>query len=254
MSDGLSGRVALVTDGWYGSGAAITGSLLADGATVAVGFSKPDPGLEEFAALHENDRLTLHRGSLGVADDCHRGVREVVQRHGRLDVLVVMANYKASGILSTRRTVSRLTEREWRRTLDIHVSGAFYLAQAALEHMVAAGFGRIVFVVSPAGIGDGQTHHSTVRGALRELTRELAREVAGRGVTVNRVQTGLIDDELLSGLPEGVVDQACAKIPVGRLGERSEVARVVTFLAHPDSGYLTGQSLAVDGGLTLESI
>src|ERR1700704_2087609 len=90
-------------------------------------------------------------------------------------------------------------------------------------------------------------------GGLRELTRELAREVAGRGVTVNRVQTGLIDDELLSGLPEGVIDQACSKIPVGRLGEAQEVSRVVGFLVHPDSGYLTGQSLAVDGGLTLES-
>lgn len=254
MGEGLGGRVGFVTDGWYGTGAVITEGLLADGATVGVGFSKPDSALDEFAALHANDRLTLHRGSLGVAEDCHRAVRDVVDRHGRLDVLVAMVNYKASGFLSTRRPLARLSEREWRRTLDVHLSGAFYLAQAACEHMVAVGFGRIVFVAGPAGIGDGHSHHATVRGGLRELTRELARAVAGSGVTVNRVQAGMVDDEMLRELPAGVVEQACSKIPVGRLGERSEVARVVNFLAHPDSGYLTGQLLAVDGGLTMESI
>jgi acetoacetyl-CoA reductase/3-oxoacyl-[acyl-carrier protein] reductase len=253
MGDGLSGRVALVTDGWYGTGAAVVEGLLADGATVAVGFSKPDPGLDEFAALHVDDPLTLHRGTLGVAEDCHRAVQDVVDRHGRLDVLVAMVNYTASGFLSTRRSLSRMTEREWRRTLDVHLSGAFYLAQAAIEHMVPAGFGRIVFVMGPAGVGDGHSHHATVRGALRELTRELARDVAGHGVTVNRVQAGMVDDELLRELPDGVVEQACSKIPVGRLADRAEVARAVSFLAHPDSGYLTGQTLAVDGGLTLES-
>lgn len=254
MGEGLSGRVGFVTDGWYGTGAVITESLLADGVTVGVGFNKPDPGLDEFAAAHVDDSLTLHRGSLGVAEDCHRAVQDVVDRHGHLDVLVAMVNYKESGFLSARRSLRRLTEREWRRTLDVHLSGAFYLAQAAMEHMVAAGFGRIVFVMGPAGVGDGHSHHATVRGAMRDLTRELAREVAGRGVTVNRVQAGMVDDELLGELPEGVVEQACAKIPVGRLGDRAEVARVVGFLAHPDSGYLTGQSLAVDGGLTMESI
>ncbi|HTK65015.1 MAG TPA: SDR family oxidoreductase [Pseudonocardia sp.] len=252
MGEGLAGRVAFVTDGWYGTGAAVVEGLLADGATVGVGFSRPDPGLDEFAALHLDDPLTLHRGSLGVAEDCHRAVQDVVDRHGRIDVLVAMVNYKASGFLSARRPLGRLTEREWRRTLDVHLSGAFYLAQAAIEHMTAAGFGRILFVMGPAGVGDGHSHHATVRGALRDLTRELAREVAGSGVTVNRVQAGMVDDELLRELPEGVVEQACSKIPVGRLAQRAEVARVVGFLAHPDSGYLTGQSLAVDGGLTME--
>jgi len=252
VGEGLAGRVAFVTDGWYGTGAAVVEGLLADGATVGVGFSRPDPGLDEFAALHLDDPLTLHRGSLGVAEDCHRAVQDVVDRHGRIDVLVAMVNYKASGFLSARRPLGRLTEREWRRTLDVHLSGAFYLAQAAIEHMTAAGFGRILFVMGPAGVGDGHSHHATVRGALRDLTRELAREVAGSGVTVNRVQAGMVDDELLRELPEGVVEQACSKIPVGRLAQRAEVARVVGFLAHPDSGYLTGQSLAVDGGLTME--
>jgi NAD(P)-dependent dehydrogenase (short-subunit alcohol dehydrogenase family) len=173
----MAGRVAFVTDGWYRTGSAIADYLLADGATVAPGFTKPDPALVEFAAAHTNDSLTLHRGSMGVAEDCHRAVQDVIDRHGRLDVLVA-----------------------------------------------------------------------------RELTRELAREVAGAGVTVNRVQAGLVDEELLSELPAGVAVRAFSKIPVRRFGERAEVARAVGFLAHPDSGYLTGQSLAVDGGLTLESI
>jgi NAD(P)-dependent dehydrogenase (short-subunit alcohol dehydrogenase family) len=125
VGEGLAGRVGFVTDGWFGVGSAVTEGLLTEGATVGVGFSKPDPGVDEFATRHVDERVTLHQGSLGVAEDCHRAVREVVDRHGRLDVLVAMVNYKASGILSTRRSLARLTDREWRHTLDVHLSGAF---------------------------------------------------------------------------------------------------------------------------------
>jgi len=248
----LSGQVAFVTDGWHGVGHAITRTLLADGVTVGVGYSKPDPVVDEFVEAHLEDRVSLHQGSIALAEDCYDAIGEVVRRHGRLDILVAMLNYRASGILSMRRPLTRVPEPEWRRTLDAHLSGAFHLAQAALGHMVPARYGRIVFVLGTAGVGDGQGHHATVRGGLRELTRELARETAGSGITVNRVQTGLVRDELLDGLPKAVVNQAVEKIPARRLGQAEEVGRVVSFLAHPDSGYLTGQHLAVDGGLTLD--
>jgi acetoacetyl-CoA reductase/3-oxoacyl-[acyl-carrier protein] reductase len=250
----VPGRVAFVTDGWYGVGLGITRGFLDEGVTVGVGYSRPDPEVDDFLKQHPADRLSLHQGSLAVADDCQRAIAEVVEMYGRLDTLVVLLNFKAAGILSVRRALTKVPDRDWKRTVDVHLSGAFYLSQASLEHMIPAGFGRIVFVIGPAGVGDGHGQHATVRGALGALTRELAREVAGRGVTVNRVQVGLVDDEMLADLPDGAVEQAAARIPVRRLGDVRDVSRAVSFLAHPDSGYLTGQVLAVDGGMTLDTI
>jgi NAD(P)-dependent dehydrogenase (short-subunit alcohol dehydrogenase family) len=254
MGEPMAGRVALVTDGWHGIGLGITESFLRDGVTVAVGYNQPDPAVDDFLKRHASERLSLHQGSLAIAEDCQQAVEDVIDLYGRLDVLVVLLNYRPAGALSVRRALTRVPDRHWRRTIDIHLSGAFYVSQAALEHMVPAGFGRIIFVIGSAGVGDGHGDHATVRGALSTLTRELAREVAAHGVTVNRVQTGLIDDEVLSGLPAGAVDQATARIPVRRLGDPGEVSRAVNFLAHPDAGYLTGQLLAVDGGMTLDTI
>lgn len=250
----LSGRVAFVTDGWHGLGLGITEGFLEEGVTVGVGYSRSDGEVDRFLKQRAAERLSLHKGSLAIADDCHRSIADVVDLYGRLDTLVVLLNFRAAGFLSTRRVLSKLPDREWRRTVDIHLSGAFYLTQAALEHMVPAGFGRIVFVIGAAGVGDGHGQHATVRGALRALTRELAREVAMHGVTVNRVQTGMVEDELWSSVPAGAVEQATARIPMRRFGDPRDVSRAVSFLAHPDSGYLTGQVLAVDGGMTLDTI
>lgn len=254
MDQALDGRVAFVTDGWYGLGASITDSLLSRGAAVAVGYHRDDPELAEFMERHRDEPVSKHQGSLGVAVECRRAVGEVVRQHGRIDILVALLNFKSSGILSTRRSLSRLTDGEWQRAFNVHLSGGFHIAQAALDHMIAAKFGRIIFVLGMAGVGDGQGHHATIRGSLRTLTRELARDVAGSGITVNRVSTGLINDELLAGLPEETLEQAFSRVPVGRLAEPSEVTRVIEFLADPESGYLTGQLISVDGGLTIDVI
>jgi NAD(P)-dependent dehydrogenase (short-subunit alcohol dehydrogenase family) len=253
MSQQWSDQVAFVTDGWEGLGARITDSLLGHGVSVGAGFHRPDPALDEFVAAHADAAVSFHQGSMAVAEDCQRVVDELVERRGRLDILISLLNFNPAGIISTRRNLRRLPDREWQRTVEVNLSGAFYLTQAALGHMVRARYGRVVFVLGASGVGDRQGHYATIREGLRSLTRELAREVAGRGVTVNRVSTGAVDHPMLETLPEEALTQAVQRIPVRRLGDLQEIVSAVEFLAHPDSGYLTGQVLAVDGGLTLDS-
>lgn len=249
MDRTLDGRTAFVTAGWQGVGAAITEELLALGARVGVGYRRKDAELDEFEADHADDPVSVHRGALSDPADCRRTVDEFVELRGRLDVLVALLNFRQEGLLSIRRTLPQLTDGEWDRALSAHLSSGFYIAQAALTHMLQAGAGRIVFVLGPSGLGDAQGHYGSIRAALRAFTRRLAVDVAGAGVTVNQVTTGLVNDELLAELPEDALQAAVRRIPVGRPAEAVEVARVVSFLASPDSGYLTGQVIEVDGGL-----
>lgn len=253
VSGQWSGQVAFVTDGWEGLGARVTDSLLARGVIVGVGHHRHDPALDEFIADRKDAAVSFHQGSLEVAEDCQRVIDELVADQGRLDILVSLLNFNPAGIISTRRDLRRLPDREWRRTLEINLSGTFYLAQAALRHMIQAGYGRVVFVLGTTGVGDGQGHYGTIRDSLAELTRELAREVAAAGITVNRVSTGAVNHPVLDALPEDALSQAIERIPARRLGELAEIVRAIEFLAHPDSDYLTGQVLSVDGGLSLDS-
>jgi acetoacetyl-CoA reductase/3-oxoacyl-[acyl-carrier protein] reductase len=259
--DKLLGRVAFVTGGTRGIGAAICRSLAAQGAEVAAGYSGNEEAAEAFrrdvGGAFPDSRATVHRGDIGVADDCRRTVAEVIERHGRLDILVNNAGVTAD------RTVLNMVDDEWRRVVDVNLSGAFYLSQAALAHMLERGSGRIVMVSSVIGEtgGIGQANYAAAKSGLFGLTKTLAREAAmqlqrsgnadGTGVTVNAVTPGYIATEMLSTVPPKVLDRLRAAIPLGRLGEPEEVARVVHFLAADASSYITGQVWGVNGGLDM---
>src|ERR687898_3382722 len=175
-------------------------------------------------------RLTTHRGDIGSAEDCRRTVAEVIEQHGRLDILVNNAGITAD------RSVLKMTDDDWRRVIDVNLSGAFYLSQAALRHMLERGSGRIVMISSVIGEmgGIGQSNYSSAKAGLLGLTKTLAREAAhhvqraghtdGIGVTVNAVTPGYTATEMLESVPEKVLEGLRSKIPVGRLGEPDEVA------------------------------
>ncbi|SFL54859.1 3-oxoacyl-ACP reductase family protein [Geodermatophilus ruber] len=257
----LLGRVAFVTGGTRGIGAAICRSLASQGADVAAGYSgnteRAQLFAQEFAAAHPESHMSVHRGDIGSPEDCRRTVQEVIDRHGRLDILVNNAGITAD------RTVLKMADEDWRRVLDVNLSGAFYLSQAALRHMLERGSGRIVMISSVIGEtgGIGQVNYASAKSGLFGLTKTLAREAAmqiqrsgntnGIGVTVNAVTPGYIATEMLETVPEKVLDGLRAKIPVGRLGEPAEIARVVHFLAADASAYITGQIWAVNGGLDM---
>ena len=257
----LLGRAAFVTGGTRGIGAAICLSLAAQGADVAAGYSGNEQAAEQFAndfaASFPDRKLTVHRGDISSADDCRRCVAEVVKQHGRLDILVNNAGITAD------RSVLKMSDDDWRRVIDVNLSGAFYLSQAALIHMLERGSGRIIMISSVIGeMGNiGQVNYASSKAGLFGLTKTLAREAAmqlqragkddGIGVTVNTVTPGFIETEMLSSVPQKVLDGIRARVPLGRLGQPEEIARVVHFLAADASSYITGQVWGVNGGLDM---
>ena len=261
VGEKLMGRVAFVTGGTRGIGAAICRSLASQGAEVAAGYSGNEQAAEAFSARVSADfpdcHATVHRGDIGSADDCRRTVQEVIDRHGRLDILVNNAGVTAD------RTVLKMADEDWRRVIDVNLSGAFYLSQAALRHMLERGSGRIVMISSVIGEtgGIGQANYASAKSGLLGLTKTLAREAAmqlqrsgntdGIGITVNAGTPGYLATEMLATIPEKVLDGLRAKIPLGRLGQPEEIARVVHFLAADASSYITGQIWGVNGGLDM---
>lgn len=246
MSGRLDGQVALVTGGSRGIGLAIVRHLLAQGATVAAGYSR-----DETSALALGDeyagRVSIHQGNIGVFDDCQRVVAEVTDRHDKIDILVNNAGITAD------RTVRKMAADEWDRVIRVNLSGAFYLSQAVLNPMLERGYGRIVNISSVIGeTGNiGQANYSAAKAGLFGLTKTLALETARRGITVNCVAPGFIATEMVMAVPEDALSKVVALIPCGRLGEPEEVARVVDFLVDPASGYITGSVVDVNGGLNM---
>ena len=254
----LKDRVALVTGGTRGIGAAICRSLINQHATVAAGYSRNKEKAEAFKEELEQIGVnaSLHQGNVASAEDCERVVHEVIEQHGRLDILINNAGITAD------HSILKMTQDDWYKVLAVNLSGAFFMSKAALEHMLERGSGRIVNISSIVGqIGNiGQTNYAASKSGMFGLTTSLAREAAfslqrsgkadpnGLGVTVNAVAPGFIETEMLDTIPEKVLDRIKAQIPLGRLGRPEEVARVVHFLAADASSYITGQVWAVNGG------
>ena len=258
----LRGRVALVTGGTRGIGAAICTSLASQGATIAAGFSGDVARAEEYAAefrsRFEGSDISVHQGNIAVPDDCRRVVGEVLDRYQRLDILVNNAG------ITLDRTVLKMTDEDWQKVIAVNLSGTFFMSQAALKHMLERGSGRIINLSSIVGeVGNiGQTNYAASKSGLLGLTKSMALEVAfllkraGKldvdpGLTVNVVSPGVIATEMVQAIPDKIRDNLYDAIPVSRFGEPEEVARVVHFLAADASSYITGQVWGVNGGLDM---
>jgi NAD(P)-dependent dehydrogenase (short-subunit alcohol dehydrogenase family) len=260
---GVQGRVALVTGGTRGIGAAIGRQLASEGAHVAAGYWHGREGAEKFLAAMTADfpgqHITVHEGNIGQGDDCRRVLREAIDQHGGVDILVNNAG------ITIDRTVAKMTDDDWQKVIAVNLSGAFFMAQAAVEHMIERGTGRIINVSSVIGeTGSiGQVNYAASKSGLFGLTKSLAREAIfqlvraerpvgdGIGLTVNAVTPGFVATDMLATIPDKVLARIRSQIPVGRLGAPEEIARVVAFLAADASAYITGQIWAVNGGLDM---
>jgi NAD(P)-dependent dehydrogenase (short-subunit alcohol dehydrogenase family) len=257
-SDELTGRVVVVTGGTRGIGAAITRRLAARGAAVAAAYGANRERAEQVQGelARAGKAISIHQGDVASAEDCQRIASEVIDQHGRIDVLVNNAG------ITSDRLVAKMTEADWRKVVDTNLSGPFFMSQAVLGPMVEQGSGRIVNVSSIIGqTGNiGQANYAASKSGLFGLTMSLAREAAfalkragklnrGPGITVNAVAPGFIETEMLETVPEKVLDGIRAQVPIERLGTPDEVASVVEFLATDAASYVNGQVWAVNGGM-----
>ncbi len=245
----FEGRVALVTGGTRGIGAAITKMLADNGASVAAGYSKGKESAEKFKGEMEakGAKISAHQGRVDEVDDCNRVVKEVMDRFGRIDYLVNNAG------ITIDKTVRKMTPDDWRHVIDVNLSGAFNMTKAVLEHMIERGSGRIINISSVIGeTGNiGQANYAASKAGLFGFTKSLALEMAQRGITVNTVAPGFIETEMVAAIPAAALEKVVEKIPQRRLGQPNEVARVVRFLLEDDASYITGAVFHVNGGLDM---
>ncbi|GGG48580.1 beta-ketoacyl-ACP reductase [Kocuria dechangensis] len=258
----LDGRVALVTGGTRGIGAAICRSFASQGAVVAAGYSGNDEAAQEFLGelreTYPDGTFSVHKGNVGQPEDCRRVVAEVLEQHGRLDILVNNAG------ITLDKTFLKMTDDEWHKVIDVNLSGAFFMSQAALRHMLERGTGRVVNVSSIVGeIGNiGQTNYAASKAGLFGMSKSLAREVsfllkrsgkldAGVGLTINTVSPGVVDTEMVQAIPEAIRNNLYDQIPAHRFADPEEIARAVHFLAADESSFITGQVLSVNGGMDM---
>src|SRR2546427_8767206 len=241
----LANHVALVTGGSRGIGAAIAKRLAAEGASVAVTYAKDASAASAVvnAIEREGGKAIAIRADAANVEAVKGAVERTVATFGRLDVLVNNAG------TAIPKTFEETTLQEMDRVIDINVRGALAATQAALKHMKSGG--RIIMIGSAVGervVVPGLVAYSATKGALKMFTQGLSREVGSRGITVNNIQPGPIDTDLNPAAGDWAVPQKAATA-LDRYGHVEEVAALVAFVAGPESSYITGANLTVDGGM-----
>jgi len=248
----MSERVALVTGGIGGLGTEICKHLARSGRTVvACDLASREDRVAEFRSETAEfaDCIFFEPINVGDFEACAEAVGTVEAKYGPIDVLV-----NAAGI-TRDTTLRKMSPQQWIDVLRINLDGVFNMCRNVVEGMSERGFGRIVNISSVNGqTGQfGQTNYSAAKAGMHGFTMALAREVARKGVTVNSVSPGYCRTPMVAAIAENVRSQIIAGIPVGRLGEPSEIARVVDFLAADESGFITGANIPVNGGYFMDS-
>ena len=243
----LSDRVALVTGAGRGLGKAMAVALAESGATVAlvdIDQEVLDGAVSEIAAAGGKAKAFV----CNVADSeaVNATVKSVVADLGGLDILVNNAGITRDNLML------RMKDDQWTSVIDINLSGTFYFARAAARAIMKSPAGRIINIASISGqMGNpGQANYSASKAGVIGLTRTIARELASRGVTVNAIAPGFIETDMTAKLGEELNERIKEQLPLGRLGDVRDVADAVLFLAGPSGGFITGQTITIDGGMT----
>ena len=245
----LSGKSALVTGGSRGIGKAIALRLARQGADVAFSYRGNAEAAKETAAEIESigKQAVAIQGDVKDPASAEAVVKSALEAFGKIDILVNNAGITRDDL------IMRMSEEAWRDVLETNLFGAFWMTKAVTRPMLKARAGRIVNITSVSGQAGqmGQANYSSAKAGLIGLTKATARELGSRGITVNAVAPGFVLTELTRDLPEALQSEITSRTPLGRFGTTEEVADAVAFLASDEAAYITGQVLAVDGGLVM---
>ncbi len=239
-------RVALVTGGTRGIGAAISKALKAEGYQVAASYAGND---EKANAFKEETGIPVYKWDVSNSAECAEGIAKVVAEHGPIEVLVNNAGITRDGMFH------RMDESKWGDVISTNLGSLFNMCRPVIEGMREAGFGRIINVSSVnAQKGQmGQTNYAAAKAGEIGFTKSLAQENARKGITVNAICPGYIGTEMVRAVPQDVLENVILpQIPVGRLGEPEEIARCVVFLAADEAGFITGSTLSANGGQVMD--
>ncbi len=248
----LEGKTALITGASRGLGKAIALRFAQDGCDIAVNYVVEEGRDNAAEAAQTAEEITaLGRQAICVEADVtdlsavEAMVGQVIETFGKLDILVNNAG------ITRDKTLKKLAKEDWDKVIAVNLSGAFHCASAVIGHMRERRYGRIISISSVvAQMGNiGQTNYAASKAGLIGFTKSLAREVARRGITVNAIAPGFIDTEMTQAIPDDVIEQIVATIPMGQMGRPEDVANAALFLASDEASYITGHVLSVNGGL-----
>lgn len=234
-------RVAVVTGGTRGIGEAISVGLKAAGYKVAATYAGNDDAANAFKT---QTGIPVYKFDVADFDQCADGIAKISQELGSVEVLVNNAG------ITRDSTLHRMDFEMWNKVVQTNLSSCFNMSRLVIEGMRERSFGRIINIGSINGEAGqyGQVNYSAAKSGIHGFTKALAKEGAAKGITVNAIAPGYINTDMVRAVPQNVLDKIIGTIPVGRLGEAGEIARVVVFLADDDSGFITGATMDINGG------
>lgn len=243
----LEGKVALVTGGSRGIGRAIAVALAREGADVAVVYAGNAAAAEETAAeiAALGRKSKAYRCDVSSFEDTKALVEEVLQEFGELHILVNNAGINRDGLMLS------LKEEDYDAVVDTNLKGTFHMIKHCYSHFMRKRRGRIINITSIAGLmgNAGQTNYAASKAGVIGLTKSVARELAGRGVTCNAIAPGFIETDMTDRLSDQVKQSAKEQIPMKKMGRPEDIAEMAAFLASDKAGYITGEVIQIDGGL-----
>jgi 3-oxoacyl-[acyl-carrier protein] reductase len=239
----LENKIAIITGGAAGIGAATAVKFAQEGAKVIIWDLNEEKGAE----LAKQTGGIFAKVNTANYQEVENAAKNVHDQFGRIDILINNAG------ITRDSTLKKMTTEQWQQVIDVNLTGVFYCTKIISEYMLMNNYGRIINASSVVGLygNFGQTNYVATKAGLIGMTKTMARELGRKGITVNAIAPGFIATEMVSAMPENVIESMKAKVPVGRLGNPEEIAAAYAFLASDEAAYINGATLSVDGGMTV---